>query len=118
MIWNAYHVTDQIHIDKFYSFFQAHFQKGYHFPGEAHNFWECVYVINGGLCVSGDERIYNLTEGQIIFHKPLEFHKFSINDCPEADLLIFSFSMEGNMCNYFKNKVFNLSESQKSPHAS
>jgi len=113
MIWTAHNVTPQINIDRFYSFFEVHYDHGYDFPGESHNFWECVYVLEGNMCVSGDDRVYNLEQDQIIFHKPLELHKSHIDNPEGATLLIFSFSMEGNMASHLKNKVFRLSESQK-----
>ncbi len=113
MIWLSKDVEEQIKIEKFFSIFEEHFENGYDFPGETHNFWECVYVQEGSLCVSGDERIYNLVKGEIIFHKPLELHKFYISNKAGATLLIFSFSMEGRCSDYLKNKVFRLSEDQE-----
>lgn len=113
MTWTAYPVKEQIRITDMYSLFEAHYENGYAFPGEAHNFWECLYVMDGGACVSGNERVYNLFPGSIIFHKPLEFHKFIINGADGANLLIFSFSAEGPLTAYLEEKVFNLSEAQQ-----
>lgn len=114
MIWLSCNVKEQLHIEKFYSFFEVHYENGYNFPGESHNFWECLYVLDGSACVSGDERVYNLVQGEIIFHKPLEFHKFYIDNRDGATLLIFSFSLEGGLSGYLQNKVFLLSDEQKS----
>lgn len=113
MIWPASNVKNQITIDKFYSFFEVHYDEGFNFPGETHNFWECVYVLDGSICVSGDERVYTLAKGEIIFHKPMELHKFYVDTKPGATLLIFSFSLEGQSANSLKNKVFALSDDQQ-----
>ncbi len=113
MIWSAFHVTEEIRIDTFYSFFDPHYKEGYSFAGEAHNFWECLYVCEGSLRVSSDDRVYNLTREQIIFHKPLELHKFHVDHKDGATLLIFSFSMEGALTEHLKDKVFLLSEPQQ-----
>ena len=113
MIWNGYAVTEQIHIHEFYSFFDIHYEKGFHFAGETHNFWECVYVIDGSICVSGDERVYNLEKNHIIFHKPMELHKLQVEQEEGATLLIFSFSMEGTFADYLKDKVFKLTDIQQ-----
>lgn len=118
MAWLTYPVREQIRITDMHSFFEAHYDKGYEFPGEAHNFWECVYIMKGEVCVSGDERVYNLTRGTIIFHKPLELHKFTINGSGGADLLIFSFTAEGPMMASLEEKVFELSDSQRTIVAS
>lgn len=113
MIWPASDVRNQITIDRFYSFFEVHREEGFNFPGETHNFWECVYVMDGSICASGDERVYSLTKGEIIFHKPMELHKYSVESKSGADLLIFSFSLEGPLANTLKNKVFYLSDEQQ-----
>ena len=112
-IHRAYPVREQIRITDMYSFFQMHFANGYEFSGETHNFWECLYVLNGEVCVSADERVYNMSPGEIIFHSPLELHKFFVNGINGADLLIFSFSAEGPLTISLRNKVFKLSEIQK-----
>ena len=113
MEWVAYPVKERLRITEIFSFFKFHYQNDYEFSGETHNFWECVYVLDGTICVSADERIYNLSEGEIIFHKPLELHKFHITDKSGATLLIFSFSAEGSLCKHFYDKVFALDEQQK-----
>ena len=71
MTWLAYPIKEQIRITDMYSLFVVHYDCGYAFPGESHNFWECVYIIKGEACISGNERVYNLAQGSIIFHKPL-----------------------------------------------
>ncbi len=112
-IWIGKPVENQISIKEFFSFFEGEYQPGYHFRGESHNFWECVCILEGSLCVSGDERVYNMTEGEIIFHKPLEFHKFYVTSGEKTKLLIFSFTPEGILEDYLKNKVFQLSAMQQ-----
>ena len=114
MMWLAYPIKEQIRITDMYSLFEVHYDNGYAFPGESHNFWECVYIIKGGACVSGNERVYNLAQGSIIFHKPLELHKFIVNGKDGADMLIFSFAAEGSLTSFLEEKVFTLSDFQKS----
>ena len=113
MVWLAYSVKEQIRITDMYSLFEVHYGNGYAFPGESHNFWECLYVMEGEVCASGDERVYNLPRGSIIFHRPLELHKFIVNGPRGADLLIFSFAAEGPLTSYLAKKVFQLSEAQQ-----
>ena len=104
---------EQIRITQLFSLFQIHYDKTFQYLGESHDFWECLYVVEGSVCVSADERVYNLSKGELIFHKPLEFHKFYIDNENGADILVFSFSMTGALCNYFRDKVFRLSFHQK-----
>lgn len=113
MIWPDIKVQEVININVFHSFFEARRAADYAFEGESHNFWECLYIKSGRLCVSGDERVYSLNAGEMIFHKPLEFHKYYVLDGRSADVLIFSFSTESEAAEYFKNSVFNLTPSQR-----
>ncbi len=113
MNYKGYKIIPQVNITQMFSMFLKHFDKSYSFSGEYHNFWECVYVISGNICASGDERVYHLNPGDIIFHKPMELHKFYIDNPAGATLFIFSFSMDGNLCDVLKNSVFSLSEKQQ-----
>lgn len=109
-MWLPIPINEEITITSFYTFFEIHHKNGFNFPGETHDFWECVYIISGSICVSADERIYTMRKGEIIFHKPLEFHKFYVDDPEGASLLIFTFSAKGAVTEYMKNKVFKLTD--------
>lgn len=112
-VYPPFHVIEQIHISSLHSLFKVHFEYGYEFSGETHDFWECLYVLDGELCVTSDESIYNMSEGDLIFHKPLEFHKFIVKKTTGATLLIFSFTAQGPLTLWLRNKVFVLSLEQK-----
>ena len=111
--FTPYPVVQQLNIPCMYSFFQEYNAAGYAFPGETHDFWECVYVLNGTLCVTADDRVYDMGADEIIFHKPLEFHKFHVTSPEGATVLIFSFRAEGPMTAQLENKVFLLSDRHK-----
>ncbi len=108
MAWNSYEVNEQVKIEKLYSLFKRHFEKGHHFLGEMHDFWEAVYVVDGEVIISADENIHNFKSGDIIFHKPLELHKFNVIGENGATLLIFSFSMSGHICKNMERQAFHL----------
>lgn len=111
-------IMEQIYITSMHSLFQSHYEFGFEFSGETHDFWECLYILDGELCVSADERIYNMSRGELIFHKPLEFHKFTVKSAEGASLLIFSFSAEGPLTLWLHDKVFQLSIEQEEMIAS
>ena len=113
MFWPSFKIEEQINISEMFSFFKAKYDKTYYFAGEMHPFWECVYVIEGSVCATADERMYNLSKGEVIFHKPFEMHKFHITDDAVATVIIFSFSAEGKLCQKLCDKVFTLSDEQK-----
>ncbi len=108
MAWNSYEVSEQVKIEKLYSLFKRHFNKGHHFAGEMHDFWEVVYVVDGEVIISADENVHNFKSGDIIFHKPLELHKFNVVGENGATLLIFSFAMSGPICKKMERRAFHL----------
>lgn len=113
MEWEAHKIKKQIEISEIFTLFEYHFDCGYSFPGEIHDFWECLYIIDGCACALGDERVYNLKAGEIIFHKPLEFHSLNVDCDNGADILFITFSASGELTDFIKEKVFKLSLPQK-----
>lgn len=105
-------IKEQFRISGMYSFFTAYHKKQYTFSGEYHNFWEVMYVISGSICAAGNDRVYDLSEGDIIFHEPLEMHKY-YTTAPNTKFLVFSFDLEGNLADFFRQKVFSLTKQQK-----
>lgn len=112
MIYKPFPVSNSLKIDNLFCLFKLNCRSGYTFNGELHNFWECVYVIDGNICVSSDENVYNLSKGDIVFHKPQEFHKFHIEEGASATLFDFSFSFEGNLSEKISGLVCSLNEKQ------
>lgn len=114
MAWNSYEVKEQVKIERLYSLFKRHYDKGHHFLGEMHDFWEVVYVIDGEVLISADENIHNFKSGDIIFHKPLELHKFNVVGENGATLLVFSFAMSGELCKKMERRAFHLGKYERS----
>ena len=113
MVYSAYPLHQPLVIREMYSLFVQDYEKDYVFPGESHNFWEGIYLLKGKICASGDQHVYNLAQGDIHFHAPLEFHQFYIDDPNGAKLFIFSFSADGMPLEFLKQTVFRLGDAQK-----
>lgn len=109
---NRKYVRDFVKVDCLCTAFETNYNEDFYFGGEFHPFWEFVYVISGSVGVSGDDRIYYLNERDIIFHKPMEFHRlWGVND-KKPKLLIMSFEISGQMCSLLENGVFSLNDAQ------
>ncbi len=80
----------------------------FYFEGEMHDFWEMVYAVDGSVTVSEDERVYEISEGQAVFHKPSEFHRLLCKKGQKGKLIIISFSYDGNLIDELGNGVFSL----------
>lgn len=114
MPWRSYEIKQQVKIEKLYSLFKRSFQKGKNFLGEMHDFWEVVYVIDGEVIVSADENVHEFKSGDIIFHKPLELHKFNVVGDKGATLFVFSFSMTGPLSKKMERRAFHLDKYNRS----
>lgn len=108
MEWRYQNIGQAVKVERIYSIFERTYGPDYNFAGETHNFWECLYVQSGLVRVTADSRVYNLGEGDIIFHKPLELHKFVVEGGEKAKVLCFSFSLDGEPSRQVENKVFSL----------
>lgn len=103
-----------IGLDALYSIFEAYYPPDFSFSGESHNFWEAVYVIDGEIGASANGKVYMLSKNQIIFHKPMEFHRLWSHGGTKPRLLIFSFSAHGELIKELEHGVFHLNPLQKS----
>lgn len=113
MKWEMVPVKKEIDIDGFYSFFYSEEGKNSRFAGERHDFWEILYVDSGEMNVIADGVGYVLKQGDLIFHKPMEYHAFAANQNHAFNILVTSFSTHSPSMNFFYNKIFNLNSYQK-----
>lgn len=84
--------------------------KDFYFNGELHDFWEVIFILDGNVSATADERVYMLTTGQVLFHKPLEFHRIWSANGTEPHVIVFSFDAIGDGMCFFENKLFTLNE--------
>lgn len=113
MLYKSYSTNKMLSIECFYSLFEATYNDDYLFSGELHDFWEIVYVRSGNICASADEYVFHLSEGDMIFHKPMEFHKLHVEGGASATCFTMTFSASGPLMKQFENCVLHLSSEQK-----
>jgi AraC-like DNA-binding protein/mannose-6-phosphate isomerase-like protein (cupin superfamily) len=100
-------------ITKLYTVHYFEYSKDYKFSGEAHDFWEFVYVDKGEItAVAGDNKI-DLHQGEIIFHRPNEWHNIIANGVTAANVAIASFECSSPAMDFFCNKVMYAGQEQK-----
>lgn len=95
-------------VEKILTVYFHEFTKSYVFEGEYHDFWELVYVDRGEVTVSADGTYYSLSKGDIIFHKPNEFHTISGNGKVPSNVLVTSFVSNSKNMSFFENKIMTL----------
>ncbi len=114
MNWKSYDVVEQISIKQLYTLFNRHFEKNYNFAGEMHEFWEMMYIIDGSITVSADDKVHTLSMGDLIIFKPYQLHKFNVDDRSGATVLIATFTMQGTLCQKIDGRAYRLKKFQRS----
>lgn len=84
------------------------FAKDYVFKGERHEFWEFLYVDKGQVEILANNEGYRLYEGDIVFHKPDEFHAVWANGTIAPNIVVISFYCYSEAIKFFENKIFKL----------
>ena len=102
-----------VRIRALYSFHYFQFTSGYIFPGEAHDFWEMVYVDQGEADIGAGENVYRLQQGQVMFHQPNEWHSIWANSAKGPNIFVVSFSAEGEAMSRFCGRHFTLQLEQR-----
>ena len=106
-------LVNVINVTKIVTMHYFEFDKNFHFPGEVHDFWEMVYVDSGEVLITADKNNYILKRGELIFHKPNEFHTISSNKKTPANVFVISFASVSKSMTYFKNRKMVLPEPLK-----
>jgi len=79
-----------INVSKIVTVHYYEFDKNFVFNGETHDFWEMVYIDKGRVQVRNDEEELILSQGEIIFHRPNEFHSIkALNSAPNFFVVSF-----------------------------
>ena len=90
-MYGFFKIENNPRITHLYSGFNIVYEAGYHYPGEIHDFWERVCVVDGKLQATAGEKIFTLEKGQAILHNPMQFHTLSCPHGKGVEITIFSF---------------------------
>lgn len=90
-----------INISKIVTIHYYEFDKNFVFEGEKHDFWELVYIDKGQVEIHCDDKTTVLSQGEIVFHRPNEFHSIrAFNSAP--NFFVLSFVCSSNAMLYFE----------------
>lgn len=102
-----------INVEKIYTVFYMELSKHFSYGGEQHDFWEMVYIDKGEMICTVNSDRFVLKSGEIIFHKPNEFHNHTGNDLVSPNVSIISFKSKSRAMKNFDKKIFRLSPDDK-----
>lgn len=113
MEFETHPITRDITIDGFNSIYYFEFGKDFSHAPEKHDFWEMVYVDGGEVIAVTDGLGRTLSQGQVIFHKPMEIHAHVSNKVVPNNMLVVSFSTSSSAMEFFDKKIFTLDKTGK-----
>ena len=90
-----------INISKIVTVHYYEFDKNFVFEGEKHDFWEMVYIDKGRVEVRRDEERLILSQGELLFHAPNEFHSIKALDSA-PNFFVVSFVCNSPLMTYLE----------------
>lgn len=109
---NGLLLTRSLCVTHLISAFYWTFSPDFRYDGESHPGWEFVYVQSGSITVTADDMTYVLHSGEMVCHKPHEFHCLRPYH-GEAATIILCFSCTGEAMRRFQNRIFSVSGRQR-----
>ena len=106
-------IKREIVLEGFNSIYYFEFGKNFSHPPEKHDFWEMVYVDSGEINAVTNGLGRRLSQGQVIFHRPMEVHAHVSNLIDPNDMLVVSFTTHSAAMDYFDKKIFTLGKTEK-----
>ncbi|MBR2466398.1 MAG: helix-turn-helix transcriptional regulator [Clostridia bacterium] len=106
-------ISREIEIEGFNSIYYFEFGKDFSHPPERHDFWELVYVDSGEINAVTGGIGRRLTQGEVIFHRPMELHAHVSNKIVPNSMIVISFTTHSPDMEFFHKKVFTLDKTAK-----
>ncbi|MDP4119331.1 MAG: AraC family transcriptional regulator [Bacillota bacterium] len=108
MSYIMHRLENYINVKALVSAFEAVRESDFVFSGEMHNFWEMVYAADGKIGITRDDNVFILNKGEIIFHKPMEFHRLWSEGGNSAKIMVFAFDADGEGLKLLENGIFRI----------
>lgn len=113
MSYESISLTEDIHIDKLYTVHYFEYRSDFYYPGERHNFWEFQCVDKGCAKVQTDDDVHVLNRGQVIFHRPNEFHNLTAVGQTAPNIVVVSFECNSPCMEFFEKRILTLSDTER-----
>nr|WP_304053777.1 AraC family transcriptional regulator [Enterocloster clostridioformis] len=113
MAYKSVVLEDSITINRIISVHYFQYMSDFSFPGESHDFWELICVDRGEIdAVAGDRRL-TLKKGNILFHKPNEFHNVLTNGKVSPSLVVIGFECHSPAIKSFEDQLMSVQDTEK-----
>lgn len=113
MAYSSIQMNEELHVDEIYTVHYFEYMKDFSFPGERHDFWEFQCVDKGEAEVCTDRDRHLLSRGQIIFHRPNEFHSLRSTGKTALNMVVVSFSCHSPSILFFENRILDITAADR-----
>ena len=113
MAYESIPLTEDIHIDQLYTVHYFEYRSDFSYPLERHNFWEFQCVDKGSAKVQTDDDVHILNRGQVIFHRPNEFHNLTAVGQTAPNIVVISFECSSPCMEFFEKRILTLSDTER-----
>ena len=110
MEYSGVKLHNSITVGKIFSIHYFEYMSNFKFSGEAHNFWEFVYIDKGEAGITHNKSYTVLHKGELFFHKPNEFHSVRATGTIAPNLIVISFECNDKAMNFFNNRRMKIDE--------
>ncbi|MGI6069812.1 MAG: AraC family transcriptional regulator [Blautia sp.] len=114
MAYESILLTEEIHISRIVTIHYFEYMNDFYFPGEIHNFWEFQCVDKGEVNIIAGDVLHTLKKGQVIFHKPNEFHNLQANGKIAPNVVVIAFECDSPAMSFFKDRILDITEQERS----
>ena len=97
-----------INVSKIVTIHYFEFDKDFKSKGEQHDFWEFVFADKESIFCTADGVDIELKSGEILFHKPNEYHVLRANGKRPPNVFIVSFVCKSDAMKFFENKKMSV----------
>ena len=101
-------LREEISIKDIYSIHYFEYSKDFIYEGESHDFWELLFVDFGSIEVTANTQTISLKKGEMIFHKPNEFHALRADGKAAPNLIVISFKCDAPCMGFFENQIITI----------
>lgn len=113
MAYESVHLDHCVTIENIISIHYFQYMSDFSFPGESHDFWELICVDRGEIDeIAGDRRV-TLKKGNILFHKPNEFHNVLTNGLVSPSLVVIGFDCHSPCMEVFEDQLISINDREK-----
>ncbi len=102
------------HVESVITFFYMEYSKKFRFAGERHDFWEMVYIDQGEILCTAENNRFTLKSGELVFHKPNEFHSLEGDNLHSTNVSVITFECKSPAMEGFSGKIFKLTPHERS----